>query len=345
MSDKTGIEWTDATWSPIRGCSRVSQGCVNCYAERVAHRFSGPGQPYEGLTDAKGRWNGTVRFVPEHLADPLRWKRPRRIFVNSMSDLFHDALTDEQIAAVFGVMAAAPHHQFQVLTKRPERALQWLRAVMADWKYPKAWCVGRADDIGALWPGWQTTKLDGPWPLPNVWLGVSVEDQATADARIPVLLQCPAAVRWISAEPLLGPVTLAPVWLPPHTDPPIYSKRVSGLHDGPNSGLRWLVVGGESGPGARPMHPGWARSLRDQCVAAGVAFHFKQWGCWADVGDAHDLAASGVPKAANERIVNRAGGHGFHGEDPRRMRRVGKKAAGRVLDGRTWEEWPEVPHA
>ncbi len=295
MSDDTGISWTNATWNPIRGCTRVSEGCRHCYAERVAARFSGPGQPYEGLAVRKlrwisddeqrveARWSGDVRFVAEHLADPLRWRRPRRIFVNSMSDLFHEALTNEQIAAVFGVMAAAPHHTFQVLTKRARRMREWF-----------AW----AGDDGLVWsrlveairkthrprPSVErlvTTSLDSrllAWPLPNVWLGVSAENQAAADERIPDLLATPAAVRWVSAEPLLGPLNLNAKCSPFYA-PHLRSDRIS-----------WVVAGCESGPGARPADVEWFRSLRDQCATAGVPFFLKQavrrggeWTDWKDV--------------------------------------------------------------
>lgn len=249
MGDKTGIQWCDATWNPIRGCSRVSEGCRHCYAEAVAARFCGPGQPYEGLVkvaarrqievDAAGeptgrardakeaRWNGEVRFVAEHLADPLKWKKPRRIFVNSMSDLFHERLTNEQIAAVFGVMAACPQHQFIVLTKRARRMREWFewinKSITGHWhgrwgvmfEHLQAVLGENATDAA-----WQRAVAHEPsptslgdagchaWPLPNVILGVSVERQAEADERITELMRTPAAVRAISAEPLLGPVDL-----------------------------------------------------------------------------------------------------------------------------------------
>ena len=220
-----------------------------------------------------------VRFVAEHLADPLKWRKPRRIFVNSMSDLFHEKLTNEQIAAVFGVMAAAPHHTFQVLTKRARRMREWF-----------AW-VG---DDGLVWsrlveairkthrprPSVErlvTTSLDSrllAWPLPNVWLGVSAENQAAADERIPDLLATPAAVRWVSAEPLLGPLNLN-AKCPPFYAPHLRSDRIS-----------WVVAGCESGPGARPADVEWFRALRDQCATAGVAFFLKQavrrGGEWTD---------------------------------------------------------------
>lgn len=233
MSDDTGISWTNSTWNPIRGCTRVSEGCRHCYAERVAARFSGPGQPYEGLAVRKlrvisdddqrveARWTGDVRFVAEHLADPLRWKKPRRIFVNSMSDLFHEKLTNEQIAAVFGVMAATPRHTYQVLTKRAARMRAWFEwasgignddlRIVSDGHHDCTAINHLASKHGASEFGpasWRrhcddTCDVRRPWPLPNVWLGVSVENQAAADERIPDLLATPAAVRWVSAEPLL----------------------------------------------------------------------------------------------------------------------------------------------
>lgn len=278
-----GITWTEQTWNPIRGCTRVSQGCVNCYAERVAARFSGPGQPYEGLakmTAGGPRWTGNVELVEDHLLDPLRWKRPRLVFVNSMSDLFHESLPDEAIDRIFAVMALTPQHQFQVLTKRPARMLAWFSRRLNHIGIAALCFVGGAatrlrDNQLPYLDGERLTDkcpwLDpsGPelaWPLHNVWLGVSVEDQATADERIPVLLQTPAAVRFVSAEPLLGPVTLNRWLLSEH------GRRALGARPG----ISWVIVGGESGAGARPMHPDWARSLRDQCRATGVAFFMKQ---------------------------------------------------------------------
>lgn len=288
MSDQRdgGISWTDETWNPIRGCSRVSEGCRNCYAEKVAGRFSGPGLPYEGLVTIgeKGpRWNGTVRLVPEHLGDPLRWKRPRRVFVNSMSDLFHESLRFETIAAVFGVMAAAPQHTFQVLTKRPKRALEffaWAERentghVMAHalCVQPTTWpsCVGEEGDGLIDHPGLNR------WPLPNVWLGVSVEDQATADERIPLLLGCPAAVRWVSYEPALGPITFTRLtWgNGDFCNALVRDSYRGGLE---SERLDWIVVGGESGPGARPFDVAWARSVIQQGREAGTAVFVKQLG-------------------------------------------------------------------
>jgi protein gp37 len=257
MGQTTGIEWTDATWNPVRGCSRVSEGCRNCYAERTAARFSksdlennnNGDQPFHGfVTRVNGHpaWTGKVELVEKHLHDPLHWKKPRRIFVNSMSDLFHEALLDTDIIAVFRVMGACPQHTFQVLTKRPERMLELLSQ--------RRW---RDLGQGYFAPLIRNEGCDGDARyLPNVWLGVSVEDQATADERIPLLLQTPAAVRFVSYEPALGPVYLLPVC----------------------TGLDWVIVGGESGPGARPFDLKWARSTIEQCKAAGVACFVKQFG-------------------------------------------------------------------
>lgn len=255
MGSKTGIAWTDATWNPVRGCSRVSEGCRNCYAERMAARFSwrnvtpedaGVIQvgesvsegPYHGFATASPpRWTGRVELVEKHIADPLRWGKPRRVFVNSMSDLFHESLPDEAIYRVFRVMANAPWHVFQVLTKRAGR----MRALMPEIR----------------------SRL--PDRLGHVWHGVSVEDQPTADERISLLLETPAAVRFVSAEPLLGPIDFDAFVTPCGCSVDVEHRR-----------LDWVIVGGESGPGWRPMDPDWARAIRGQCAAAGVPFFGKQ---------------------------------------------------------------------
>ncbi len=309
MSDGTSIEWTStihsdgtvtpgATWNPIRGCSIVSEGCRNCYAMKQAHRFSGPGRAFEGLTvlgNHGPRWTGEARFVPEKLDQPLRWKAPRKIFVNSMSDLFHEDVTNEQIAAVFGVMAACPQHTFQVLTKRAKRMRDWFAWVdrQAGERHPASvpmhWAQRLLGDEGR--PDYGVDVMVS-WPLTNVHLGVSVEDQRRADERIPLLLQCPAAVRWVSAEPLLGPADLSRfMW-------PVCSAWTGGGNS-PAQGvlnggrpwkvrqrlvwagsrfLDWVVVGGESGPGARPMHLEWASAIVTQCRDAEVPVFIKQLG-------------------------------------------------------------------
>ena len=246
MSDNSGIEWTDATWNPVRGCDKISPGCKNCYAETFAERFrSVPGHPYEQGFD--------LRLVPEKLDDPLRWTRSRKIFVNSMSDLFHDSVPDAYVDRVVARMLLTPRHTYQVLTKRAERLPRYFNARgiyqrildVADSeirpRFKDTTRVGISDPSGG----------HAPW----VWLGVSVEDRKFGVPRIEHLRQTPARVRFLSVEPLLEDLGVLDL-----------------------SGIHWVIVGGESGPGARPMQEEWVRSLRDQCAAAGVAFFFKQWG-------------------------------------------------------------------
>ncbi len=312
MGDKSEIAWTDATWNPLVGCSRVSEGCRHCYAERMAHRLAAMGNKhYEAVTRAvltlSGKaWNGKVVLVESALDLPLHWKKSRRIFVNSMSDLFHEKVPDEWLYQIFAVMALCPQHTFQILTKRPERMASFFKegwdAVFYGYEDTpiyrrvesrgnsgnKEWYQEDADRVSAA-----REAIDGR-PLPNVWLGVSVEDQATADARIPLLLQTPAAVRWVSYEPALGPVDFdgdpysGPGWLRGwHTEP----EHWRGCDGSCSAGrcpepvqvenehrLDWLVVGGESGPGARPFDLAWARSVIAQGQAAGVPVFMKQVG-------------------------------------------------------------------
>lgn len=244
MATATSIEWTETTWNPVRGCSRISPGCQHCYAERMAHRFAGPGMPYEGLTRSSSggpQWTGRIKLVHEAISEPLTWGGSRLVFVNSMSDLFHDDVPTSFIGAVFETMRMASNHRFQVLTKR-------------------------ADRLAALAPHL-------PWPS-NVWMGVSVESAPYA-WRINRLRQTAAKIKFVSFEPLL-----------------------SALPDLDLDGLDWAIVGGESGPSARPMEARWVRDIRRQCRSSGVAFFFKQWG--------------GVQKAR----------------------------AGRLLDGREYNEMP-----
>lgn len=318
MGDKTGIEWADATWNPVTGCDKVSSGCDHCYAETFAERWRGtPGHYFENGFD--------LQLRPDKLDLPLRWSKPRRIFVNSMSDLFHDSVPDAYIGSVFDVMARAEQHTFQILTKRHGR----MRALLRKWEQEGAESVERGElhpKYGAAaWRRrdglWCTPRV---WPLPNVWLGVSAEDQKRADLRIPALLETPAAVRFVSAEPLLGPTMFLLRWL--HRKG--YDRRID-----------WVIAGGESGPKARPMHPGWVRTLRDQCVATGTAFLFKQWGEWAPIGP-DDII--GKPTVHLTGDGNGAYHANRYGEDVATLARVGKKAAGRELDGRTWDQYPEA---
>lgn len=302
------IEWTDETWNPTVGCSRVSPGCDGCYAIGVAHRAMQPA--HAGLTERlddgnEGQftdWTGEVRLLPDRLDAPLRWRKPRRVFVDSMSDLFHPEVPEQFVTEVFATMALTPRHTFQVLTKRPQRMAE---LVSRAWDGMSIESPPRVP----IYPPGET------WPLPNAWLGTSVENQRYADLRIPYLAATPAAVRFLSIEPLLGPVNIGP-WVGEGPDAP--------------RALDWVIVGGESGPGARPMHPQWVRDLRDQCVAADVPFFFKQWGEWLAVNEVEvpALAVPGAERGAPSVSAD--------------FRRVGKKAAGRMLDGRTWDEYPET---
>lgn len=315
MADKTGIEWTDATWNPVTGCTKVSQGCKFCYAKHQAwaRLAAMPNTVYAG------REFEQVMCHPERLDQPLRWTKPRMIFVNSMSDLFHPDVPDEFIDRVFAVMALAHQHVFQVLTKRPDRMLRYFTHHFTRSKCSRcaAEISGRRDSEG----GGDIRVSDGPFPLPNVWLGVSVEDQAAAAERIPQLLQTPAAVRWISAEPLLGPVDLREIVMPDGDTLGTY------LHnDGERAGLDWVVAGGESGPNARPMHPAWAQSLRDQCAAADVPFLFKQWGEFAP----REPYASELMES--DELCGKWDGVSY---------RYGKKGAGRLLDGTQHDGYPK----
>ncbi len=317
----TSIEWTDKSWNNVRGCTHVSEGCRNCYAETLAHRFSKrPGMPYHGLvalSDNGPRWTGDVMLVPHKLGEPLDWRKPRRVFVNSMSDTFHPKVPFDYIAAMFGVMAACSQkHTFQVLTKRPERAREFFRQ-LAEPKWvqdgarefseansvavdPSVFaCLTHATKIGAI-PGDLAAASMGfdVWPLPNVWLGTSVEDQKTADQRIPELLQCPAAIHWISAEPLLGEVSLTHVSRVPFNAPrpgTAYDAlrgiayMTDGYHNpllGPKLG--WVVVGGESGPKSRACNIDRIRLLVEQCRHARVPVFVKQLGRHAYDGEVLD---------------------------------------------------------
>lgn len=348
MGDRSNIEWTDATWNPVTGCTKVSPGCDHCYAETLAERFRGtPGHYYEQGFD--------VVLRPDKLDQPLRWTKPRMVFVNSMSDLFHDEIPDEYIARVFAVMAAASRHTFQLLTKRHAR----MRALLNSYEFVE---LVRTTP---LVPGGDPNP-HVPWPLPNLWLGVSTEDQKWADIRIPFLLATPAAVRWISAEPLLGPIDLDR----PACDAHGRRKVVTDAHgrewcgfcadDGfsgelsfghwlnpLNGGLQWVVTGGESGRGARPLHPDWVRSMRDQCAAQEVPFLHKQNGAYVPVvGEPRpgDVWVHGDGHGATPWTPDTAGapaGRWSAAADVL-VRPVNKRDAGRELDGKTYDGYPVV---
>ena len=323
MADKTGIEWTDATWNPVTGCAKVSAGCKHCYAERNWGRL-------QHLPAYAGRAFTDVRTHADRLDQPIRWAKRRMIFVNSMSDLFHPSVPDSFIDSVFGVMWACLYgrneqggHIFQVLTKRSARMRDYMRADRRE-----AWAKAAVHHGGGIDPdGIYDQVLSFESPHPRIWLGVSVEDQAAADERIPMLLQTPAAVRWISAEPLLGPVSLRLERLGHWNALAIKSNQPWAT-----TRLHWVVVGGESGPKARPMHPEWARGLRDQCAAAAVPFLFKQWGEWQPV---HPSGAS-IPGCGTTPQREPA----FRFEHGHYFTKVGKKLAGRLLDGALHDGYP-----
>lgn len=305
MAETSKIEWTDATWNPITGCTLVPEGCRHCYAARLAATRLRDHPSRKGLAriNAAGeaKFTGEVRFNEQWIDQPLRWRKPRRIFVCAHGDLFHENVPDEWIDRVLSVMALSPKHTFQVLTKRPERAKSYMTAMLGNEGRCLA-VIEASRKSGALigdMPFLRDRLVS--LPLSNVWLGTSVEDQATADARIPHLLATPAAVRFVSAEPLLGAVRLDCL---DHLTEDEYGKFYAYL-DGLTGrvtigdfadkeldsghqldpGLDWVIVGGESGPKARPMQHDWARSLRDQCQAAGVAFFMKQMAHRAPIPD------------------------------------------------------------
>lgn len=303
----TKIEWADMTINPIVGCSHCSPGCDNCYAERFAARLEKSPNPkisskYTGVVDERGKWTGVIDFDVSCLVKLPR--KPNRIFVGSMCDLFHDSVMDshlEQIMGHIGLTCDNAHHTFMLLTKRPER----MHEFFTRWKPCRA--------------------------IKNIWLGVTVCNQAEADEKIPLLLQTPAAMRFVSVEPMLGPVDLTR-----------YLEMEERRYRGDDASgfidyeplLHWVICGGETGPGARPMHPDWVRGLRDQCQTVGTSFFFKSWGKWVTENQSpEDIVLPGhstVPK----------GWRGRKYEDS--IYCVGKRRSGRLLDGREWNEIPEV---
>jgi protein gp37 len=347
MSAGSKIEWTDATWNPVTGCTELSPGCANCFAKRFAERFRGvPGHHFEHGFDVQLR--PEVLEWPSHYRGPRGLGRPARVFVCSMSDLFHHAVPDGFIGQVWNRMCQEPH-VFQILTKRPERMRDWLTrwydtkgdAAVDAYKGqgrdrgPAAtrakYASGRAElfaqmlesmgepPAGMAYPTYDWIMGQRYWSQPgNVWVGTSIENDRFA-YRADILRETPAAVRFISAEPLLGPL-------------PSLNLR----------GIDWLIVGGESGPGARPMHPDWVRDLRDRAWAAGAAFFFKQWGEWAP--RRAGLAPSTLRAALHAGYVRLDGkfteDESLLASDPEPIWRVGKHAAGRELDGLTWDEFP-----
>lgn len=320
MSNQSDIQWCDSTWNPTAGCSPKSPGCAHCYAETMSRRQQAmaqadakagrdPGKKrfYLDVIGNNGRWNGRVNTVEEALTIPLGWKKPRKIFVNSMSDLFWGEPDDlvfarrhrvehpepvpfEFIDKVFAVMALCPQHTFQILTKRPKRMAEYMNRMPSKWSSldPQAYSRNHSDELyriaGAakrMIENGDSWELDR-WPLPNVWLGTSTENQKTADERIPWLLKCPAAVRFISAEPLLGPVNPFNSCPACHGEGSFQDSTEGGIwvrcDCRANMGLHWVITGGESGSGARPCDVAWIRSIVRQCKEAGTACFVKQLG-------------------------------------------------------------------
>lgn len=337
MGANSKIGWTDHTFNPWIGCSKVSAGCANCYAEREFGRKPrwancwGPGK--ERLRTSDANWKLPLKWDREAAEAGVR----RRVFCGSLCDVFEDREDLEVMQMrVLCLTINTPHLDWLFLTKRPASA----KKIMNDFyicvaRLAKERSGGKIDHVPDTWLEINAAKITHH-KCPNVWIGVSVEDQATADERIPALLSIPAALHFFSAEPLLGPLIIDQY----------LGDNYSSLHGGFGPGLKWGICGGESGPQARPMHPDWARGLRDQCQGAGVPFYFKQWGEWAQVYDRDiddpDWGRCDVIKreTPNGRWMSITGGHGFHNDRVIRVDRVGKKAAGRLLDGRTWDEVP-----
>lgn len=358
MANNSKIEWTDATWPVVIGCEKVSPGCANCYAVKEANRLAGNPHPnvgplYTGLVERQANgllnWTGVVRPVPARLTWPFAQKKPLRIFVSSLGDLFHPSVPFDFLDQVFATMALADWHTYQVLTKQPARMLEYFQL-----------CAQRFERDGMLQLDEGISIHPSSWPLSNVWLGVSVENQKMADERIPLLLQVPAVVRFLSCEPLLGAIDL---WGARYQNP---NGGRTGAVTSWAGGVDWVICGGESGNKARPMHPYWVTGLRDQCVGAEIAFHFKQWGEWLPFPQIMEWSDEGLPGwvAKPEWQGKMAGkdwgaltlngifssrtttwnGRQLNPEDNSEctVYKLGKKVAGRELDGRTWDEYPKV---
>jgi protein gp37 len=308
----SNIEWTDTVWNPVTGCAKVSEGCRNCYAFEL-HDRRHKGWKAGNWSNAPKQYHkpfSEVQLFPDRLDMPLKWRKPRRVFVNSMSDLFHEDVPEEFIRMVFAVMGEAEQHMFQILTKRPKRMMDIVNR------------LANEGDFATI--SGQIKKF----PYTNVWLGTSVENQKAADERISLLLQTPAAVRFLSCEPLLGPVDLSV-----HLNWTSSKDRKTPL-------LNWVIAGGESGNNARPMHQDWARSLRDQCNAVDVPFFLKQWGeFYPHEFDEYDpeywITEDGFHGLVHTSICTHYEGELAY------MNRIGKKKAGRLLDGREWNEMPK----
>jgi len=376
MADKTGIAWADATINPCYGCSPASPGCANCYAAKMAARMAGHPNPkvsrlYEGLTDEAGKFSGRINLRPENMLQALRWRKPRRIFIGSMTDIFHPSVPDNFLDEIFGGMLACEYldnqrrHQFILLTKRPERMRAYLSqepptSMIRRWAKANDYvihldnpdvllseavyghCSGKWDERGRqVGEHKDWGYANGLFPLPNTILMTTIEDQPRADERMPIIAEL-GGKGWrtgVSVEPMLGPINLGPYFtVCPHCGWwEIYKPRWGEAYcqdcgkefDAPAKGLSWVIAGGETGPCARPMHPDWLRGLRDQCKGAGVPFFFKQWGEYAPCPAGKCTEVDPACKSLNEDFGSA-------------VCRVGKHAAGRLLDGVEWNEFPEA---
>lgn len=328
----TKIEWLQRqgtigeSWSPVTGCSPISEGCRNCWAERMSHRLAGRC----GYPDAPHQFDVTLH--PDRLEQPLRWREPRTIFMPSMGDLFHRDVPSDYVDRVISTITRSPRHTYICLTKRASAMAAYFNGLRE-----RIWVVGEWIQLGVDWSPTRVS-IRGMWPIKNLWLGVSAENQETAEERIEFLLDTPAHLRFVSAEPMLGPLELGP-----------YLHKCEGCGAGRDhhlcgdcpgtdlygEALDWVICGGESGPGARPMNPEWAQGLRDQCEEADVPFFFKQWGAW-------------FPRSQwehNPDLILPDDNDCWDGEGTRMWpgdmsHAVGKKRAGRILDGLEWNQWP-----
>lgn len=322
---RSSIQWTDSTWNPVLGCSPVSEGCRNCYAASMAYRFRETDSVFYHLADRRcGRavFNGGIHTNEAQKLAPLTWRKGRLVFVGSMTDIFHENIPDFIRTDIFAVIAACPQHVFQMLTKRPKLAVDYFRRTdMASLR-----TAMRGLDLPGI------DRLPSTWPLPNVWMGASMENQPAANERMGDLLRIPAVVRFASVEPMLGPISLripcAPFW--------------GGKNTRWTLPLDWVIAGGESGPGARVSDPRWFRNLRDECAVFRVPFLFKQWGEFypddyepdSDRPLIRAVWSDGVKWHPSPRLVDR-----FR-HDATLMVRVGKKRSGRLLDGREHNAFP-----
>ena len=327
------IEWTNETWNPVIGCSKISEGCENCYAEKMAFRLAHMewSNDYRKLNycnvicpDTK-KWTGKTQFVKEAITKPLEWKKPRKIFVCSMGDLFHETISFESIDMLMAIITCSPQHTFQILTKRPERMLEYFtqdkRKLIEGWE-DASYEIGISDKNGE--PDGAAcyiyNRSQDEWPLKNIWLGVTCENQQRTNERLPVLLKIPAAKKFISCEPLLGDIDFYKFSssLPSDKNHPWRNEAIL-------FGIDWLIVGGETGTNASPMHPDWARNLKYQCIPAKVPFFFKGWGEYA-------------PHMA---YLNKSIKTVCHNTIEYNMCKVGKTKSGSLLDGVEYNEMPK----